>query len=164
MPYRSKTTLDSMKSAKCPKCSSNRLMVSRGKLSCTNCGFVIGKTNEGRSNKYGAIRTEFNGKKYDSKFEASVAEELETQKLAGEIIDYDTHYRVDMNVHREDGSLAFVVKHKVDFRIHNLDGSYKLLEAKGVETADYKFRRKCLENIWLPLHKDYEYEVIKQRR
>jgi len=113
-------------------------------------------------NKYGAKRTEFNGKIYDSKFEASVATELETRKRAKEIKDYDTQYRVECWAYCADGTRAFVVKHKVDFRLHHNDGSFELLEAKGVETSDYKWRRKCLEELWLPLNKDHIYTVVKQ--
>lgn len=115
-------------------------------------------------NKYGAKKSEFNGKRYDSRFEASVAAELELSKKAGEILDYDTQYRVDMWTYRSDGTKAFLVRHKVDFRVHKLDGSYKLLEAKGVETSDYIFRRNILTSIWLPDNPDYEYEVVKQGR
>ena len=38
-------------------------MLSRGRLSCRNCGAEIGRI--GKTNKYGAKRTEINGKKYD---------------------------------------------------------------------------------------------------
>jgi transcription elongation factor Elf1 len=158
--YRQQSATDPMKSAECPKCNSKRLMLKGGKLSCTNCGEIIGTT----FNKYGAKRTVFNGKLYDSKFEASVASELETRKRAKDIRDYETQYRVECWAYREDGEKAFVVKHKVDFRIHHNDGSFELYEAKGIETADYKFRRKCLEELWLPLHKDHIYTVIKQNR
>lgn len=114
-------------------------------------------------NKYGAKKTEFNGYKYDSKFEASVARELELRKQGGDILDYDKQYKVEMWAHRSDGTPGFKVSHKVDFRIHHKDGSFELLEAKGVETADYKMRRKFLENLWLPENLDHTYTVVKQR-
>src|SRR5690242_18445893 len=114
-------------------------------------------------NKYGAKKTEFNGYKYDSKFEASVAAELEIRKKAKDILDYDRQFKVEVWAHRPDGIPAFKITHKVDFRIHHKDGSYELLEAKGVETADYKMRRKFLENIWLPMNLDHTYTVVKQR-
>lgn len=38
-------------------------------------------------NKYGAKRTEYNGRKYDSKFEAGVAEELDWRGVPQDIID-----------------------------------------------------------------------------
>lgn len=116
-----------------------------------------------KPNKYGAKRTEFNGYHYDSKFEASVAEELELRKKAGDIKDYDRQFKVEMWAHRADGTRGFKVSHKVDFRIHHNDGSYELLEAKGIETADYRMRRRFLEELWLPDHKDHTYTVVKQR-
>lgn len=148
------------KDAKCPDCGSKRLMIQRGKLSCTNCGAEIGSINKG--NKYGAKRTEMNGQIYDSKFEASVAAELEVMKRAGEIKDYDTQFKIEGWVYRADGEKAFPYKHKVDFRIHKNDGSYELREAKGKETEDYLWRRKILEHVWLPEHLDHEYVVVYQ--
>lgn len=143
----------------CPECGSKRFRVDYSKVTCTNCNW----THKRGNNKYGAKRTEFNGKKYDSKYEASVAQELEMRKRAHDILDYDIQYKVEMWVYREDGEKAFLVKHKVDFRAHNTDGSFELIEAKGIETDDYKWRRRVLENIWLPLHLDHSYRVVKQR-
>lgn len=114
-------------------------------------------------NKYGAKKTEFKGRRYDSKFEASVAEELDLRLKAGEITEIIPQFKVEMWCYRENGLPAFKVGHKVDFRVTNKDGSYTLIEAKGVETSDYVWRRKFLEHIWLPDHLDYNYEVVKQR-
>lgn len=115
-------------------------------------------------NKYGAKRTVAkDGVKRDSKFEASVADELLLRKQAGDIKDYDSQYRVEITCYRANGLPAFTVRHKVDFRIHENSGGFTLLEAKGVETEDYKWRRKFLENIFLPDNPDYTYEVVKQR-
>lgn len=153
-----------MKSASCPECKSNRLMLKGGKLVCTNCDHVIGVTSEGRNNKYGAKRTEFKGKIYDSKFEASVAQDLETRKLAGDIKDYDTQFRVEADIYNSQGVVVAHKRHKVDFRIHHNDGSFELLEAKGVITADYQWRRDIVVGIWLSEHKDYIYTVIQQNK
>lgn len=113
-------------------------------------------------NKYGAKKTEFNGYKYDSKFEASVARDLELRKTAGEIKDYDRQFKVEMWAYDQNGDKAMKVTHKVDFRIHHHDESFELLEAKGVETSDYKMRRKWLETFWLPINLDHTYTVVKQ--
>lgn len=157
-----KFDLESIKSvATCPECKSKHLMISRGRLTCRNCGTEIGRL--GKTNKYGAKRTEMNGKIYDSKFEAQVAAELEVEKNLGQIKDYDTQYRIEGWVYDENGNPAFPYRHKVDFRIHNLDGSFTLREAKGVETDDYKWRRKILEKVWLPAHPEYTYEVVYQK-
>lgn len=157
-----KFNLDDIRNtASCPDCSSKSLMISKGRLACRNCGAEIGRV--GKSNKYGAQRTEMNGKVYDSKFEAQIAAELEIEKQLGQIKDFDTQYRVEGWVYDANGNKAFQYRHKVDFRVHNLDGSFKLIEAKGVETADYKWRRKLLENLWLKEHPDHTYEVVFQR-
>lgn len=157
--YTLKHELDSTKSAECPECGSNRLIVGSGKLLCSNCGFLIGNT----FNKYGAKRTTAkDGITRDSKYEASVADDLYTRKLAKDIKDYDTQFKAEIPLYNKDGIVMMVVKHKIDFRIHHNDGSYELLEAKGVETADYKWRRRLLELFWLPEHPDHIYTVVKQ--
>lgn len=114
-------------------------------------------------NKYGAKRTEYNGYKYDSKFEAGVAQELDLRLAAGDITAIDPQFKIEIWCYRENGLPAFKVSHKVDFRVTLKDSSYELIEAKGVETTDYLWRRKFLENIWLPEHLDYTYTVVKQR-
>lgn len=114
-------------------------------------------------NKYGAKKTEYGGRKYDSKFEASTAQELDLRQKAGEFVEIIPQYKLEMWCYRENGLPAFKVSHKVDFRAEKPDGSFLLVESKGVETDDYKWRRKFLENIWLPDHPEYEYEVVKQR-
>ena len=116
-------------------------------------------------NKYGAKRTiAKDGIKRDSKFEASVADELILRKQAGDIKDYDSQFKVEMWAYDKNGNKAMKKTHKVDFRIHHNDGSYELYEAKGVETSDYKDRRKWLETFWLPFNLDHTYTVVKQRR
>ena len=93
-----------------------------------------------------------------------MADSLRLRKLGKDIKDYDSQYKIEAWCYRADGSKAFKVAHRVDFRIHHNDGSFELLEAKGVETADYIWRRKFLENIWLPEHPDHTYTVVKQER
>jgi hypothetical protein len=100
--------------------------------------------------------------KRDSKFEAGIADELMLMKQGKAIKDYDSQYKVEIWACRSDGIKAFKVTHRVDFRVHNNDGSYELLEAKGAVTNDYQWRRKFLEEIWLPEHPDHTYRVIKQ--
>lgn len=114
------------------------------------------------SNKYGAKKTEFKGKRYDSKLEATVAQELDLRLKSGEFTEVIPQYKLEMWCYRENGLKAFKVSHKVDFRCEKPDGSFLLCEAKGMETTDYLWRRKFLENIWLPDHPEYEYEVVKQ--
>lgn len=146
----------------CPECGSTRFRVNYNKVTCTNCDYTINKRS---SNKYGAKRTVANdGIKRDSKFEASVADELLLRKQTGDIKDYDSQYKVEMWAYDEHGKPAMKKTHKIDFRIHHNDGSFELYEAKGKETSDYLDRRRWLETFWLPLHKDHTYTVVKQQR
>lgn len=146
----------------CPDCTGKRFVITGGKVECTNCGWKYAVSS---SNKYGAKKQTANdGIKRDSKFEARVADELLLRKLGNDIKDYDTQFKIEAWAYRKDGTPAFKVTHKVDFRIHHNDGTFELLEAKGVETADYMFRRKFLEFLWLPEHPDHTYTVVKQQR
>jgi ribosomal protein L37AE/L43A len=161
--YKQQGNLSAANSLTCPECQSTRFRVSYNKVECTNCGHVEKGGNS--TNKYGAKRTESrDGVKRDSKFESNIADELLLRKNCGDILDYDSQYKVECIIYRKNGLPAFKVSHKVDFRLHHLDGSYELLEAKGVETADYKWRRRCLEELWLPEHPDHVYSVIKQQK
>lgn len=157
--YRQKTSLPSPESLTCPDCQSTRFLFLRGKFTCQNCGWSV----TGGNNKYGAKRTEAkDGTKRDSKYEATVADELLLRKQVGDILDYDSQYKIEVPCYRQDGTVAFIVRHKVDFRIHHKDGSYELVEAKGAVTGDYIWRRKFLEHIWLPAHPDHTYLVVRQ--
>lgn len=158
--FRQQNSLPSAQNLICPECKGVRFRISGRKVECTNCGWKA----RGGDNKYGAKKTEFKGKKYDSKYEATVAQELDLRLMAGDILEVIPQYKIEAYAYRKDGSKAFLVKHKVDFRIQLLDGSYELVEAKGAETSDYLWRRKFLEHIWLPEHLDYVYRVVKQSR
>lgn len=146
----------------CPECGCNRFRVNYTKVVCTDCGYTI---NKGSSNKYGAKKTVANdGIRRDSKYEASVADELLLRKQAGDIKDYESQFKVEMWICNEQGERKIKVTHKVDFRAHLKNGSYELWEAKGIETSDYKWRRRLLEELWLPQHADHTYLVLKQGR
>lgn len=117
-----------------------------------------------KRNKYNAQRTQALGRSFDSKFESTVAVDLEEQKQRGEILDYDCQFKVEMWAYNKDGIAALKKSHKIDFRVHHKDGSFELLEAKGLETADYQDRRRWLFAFWLPEHLDHYYTVVKMAR
>lgn len=90
-----------------------------------------------------------------------MAQDLDLRKKAKDIKDWERQFKIEAWAHTKDGEPVFKVSHRVDFRILHNDGSYELLEAKGVETSDYKWRKKFVE-LWLKDHKDYIYTVVKQ--
>lgn len=87
-----------------------------------------------------AKKTTYNGKAYDSKFEASYAKELELRKRAGEIKDFETHKALDLIVN------GFIVaQYKVDFVVYHHDGLVEYVETKGFPSRDWVLRWKILE-------------------
>ena len=115
-------------------------------------------------NKFRAKKTWYNGYKYDSKFEARVAQDLDLKLQTGLISGWEPQYKIECIPYDCNAKPVpkCKVTHKVDFRVHELDGTYTLLEAKGFETSDYRMRRKWLLNFWLPEHLDHKYEVVKE--
>jgi hypothetical protein len=113
--------------------------------------------------KYGNKRTEFNGYKYMSKFEAKVAQELDLRMKAGEFTEVENQYRIKLYCYLPDGSKADLFTYVCDFRCTKPDGSYLLVEAKGAVTELYRTKRKLLDLVWLPDHLDYAFEEVRQR-
>jgi hypothetical protein len=112
-----------------------------------------------RQNKYGAKRTEFDGYKYDSKFEASVAQDLTLRVKAKDIKSFDrqTTLRLDVNgVH--------ICNYKIDFVVHHNDGTQEFLEAKGFETMLWRVKWKLLEALHEEIAPGSIMTVIKQSK
>ena len=88
-----------------------------------------------RKNKYGAVKTEYNGVKYDSKREANRAAQLDLMLRAGEILGWARQVQF---------VLPGGVKHRVDFIVFHTDGTHHLEDAKGVDTPEGKRSRKLV--------------------
>jgi hypothetical protein len=113
--------------------------------------------------KYGNKKTEYSGRKYDSKFEARVAQELDLRMKAGEFTEIQPQFRIKLYCYLPDGSTVDIFTYICDFRCTKPDGSYHLIEAKGMVTETYRTKRKLLDLVWLPDHLDYTFEEIRQR-
>lgn len=112
-----------------------------------------------KTHKYNAHRgssSTYNGYTYDSIMEANHAAGLDLRVRAGQIKAWDRQFpvRVDINGYH-------IFTSKVDFRVHELDGSYTLEEVKGVETPDYKLKKKLIEAVFLVENPEYQYIVYK---
>lgn len=112
--------------------------------------------------KFRAKKTEYNGRKYDSKLEAGVAQELDLRLKAGEFIAITPQFRIKLYVYLPDGSKVDLFTYVCDFCCERPDGSYLLAEAKGYLTDIYRVKRKILDLVWLPDHKEYEFEEIRK--
>lgn len=119
---------------------------------------LCGKEKGERTNKFNARKKKLDGYTYDSTFESEYAAELRMRKLGKEIKDWERQYPVRIEI---DG--VHVLTTKVDFLIHHNDGSKELVETKGVETADYRIRKKLIELVWLKGRPEWRYTVVKMR-
>lgn len=112
-------------------------------------------------NKYGAKKTEYNGRRYDSKLEARVAQELDLRMKAGEFTEIIPQFRIKLYVYLPDNKPAYLFTYICDFRCEKPDGSFLLVEAKGKETELFRVKKRILDLVWLPDHPDYEYEIVR---
>lgn len=99
--------------------------------------------------KFGAVRTDVNGRSYPSKLEASYAAELHRRRLAGEIIGWLEQVPL---------RLAGGVTYQLDFLIFEADGSVRAVETKGFETPVWRVKQKLVAEAypWLLV------EVVKK--
>lgn len=114
-----------------------------------------------RANKYNAKSTVYNGRRYHSKLEARVAQELDLRLKAGEFVEVVPQYRIKLYVYLPDGKKADLFTYICDFRCERPDGTYLLVEAKGKEMDTFKVKKRILDLVWLPDHLDYEYEIVR---
>lgn len=110
------------------------------------------------ANKYKNIRQTYDGYSYHSRLEAQYAAELDLRVRAKDIKSWERQYKVSLDVNGK-----HICNYFVDFRILHNDDSYELVEIKGMETNEWKLKRRLLEAIYLPEHPDTIYSVIKQQ-
>ena len=137
--YRKVYKLDETKDAECSECGCKRLLLQGSKLKCTDCGHVIGRTGA-TFNKYGAKKTEYNGHRYDSKFEAQIAEDLDTRLKAKDIKEVKRQVKIPLEAYG-----THIFNYIIDFVITNNDGTNEYLEVKGYETDLWKTKWKMFE-------------------
>lgn len=93
-----------------------------------------------------AKKQQFNGHIYDSRFEASYAEELELRKKAGDIKGYDQQVVLDLIVNN-----YVVCTYKIDFIVYHTDGITEYVETKGYATPAWRLKWKLFEALYSDL-------------
>ena len=89
--------------------------------------------------KYNAIRTEFDGIRFDSKKEASYYADLTLRQKAGEV----TFFLRQVPLH-----LPGRVKYIVDFLEFHSNGEVHFVDVKGFETPEFKVKKRLVEAIY----------------
>ena len=92
-----------------------------------------------QKHKFNAVRTEFDGIKFDSKKEAAYYEQLKIRQKIGEII----FFLRQVPFHLPGG-----VTYRVDFQEFHTDGSIRFVDVKGMLTKDFIMKKKMVENLY----------------
>lgn len=93
-----------------------------------------------RRSKYGAHKTQYNGRMYHSAAEARHAMELDILAKAGKILGW-----IPQPVKRIEVNGILICKMILDFEVKLALGRYYYDEVKGHETAVYKLKLKLLK-------------------
>lgn len=108
-----------------------------------------------KANKYGAQKKEYNGRLYDSKAEASVAQEVELLCRAGQVIKVEPQKTYPL--YGKNGGR--VCNHRVDFLLTFADSHLEVWECKGFATPEWRIKLKLFEDNY----PDIVYYVITPR-
>ena len=92
--------------------------------------------------KYNAVRTELDGIKFDSKKEGNYYLSLKLRKQAGDIV----QFLRQVPFHLPGG-----VVYRVDFQEFWADGSVHFIDVKGMQTSEFKAKKKMVEQLYAPI-------------
>lgn len=95
-----------------------------------------------QANKYGAKRTDYNGRKYDSKGEAGLAAEIDLMVKAGEVIKVEPQKTFPL--YGKNGKR--ICNHRVDFLLTFKDEHQEVYEFKGWATEIWRMKRTLFED------------------
>jgi hypothetical protein len=96
--------------------------------------------------KYGAKRVEVDGIVFDSKLESQYYLHLKELKAAGVVKHFELQPEfILMEKFYKRGILFRQIKYKADFHVWYTDGEEHIVDVKGMETADFKIKRKLYE-------------------
>ena len=90
-------------------------------------------------NKYKAVSARYGGYRYDSKFEAGVARDLDLRMRAGEYIQIERQKTLDLRVNGR-----HVCNYRIDFVATRPDGTLEYIEAKGCPTEAWRIKWSLL--------------------
>ena len=125
-----------------------------------------------RTNKFKNKRTEFGGRNYHSKLEASYAADLELARKAtrkeDRVIDITPQFSVNIWVDK-DGKLTDnaeegkykICQYRPDFRVKYADGHEEIVEVKGLWLGDALMKWRLLEALYSTKYPDVILRVIK---
>ncbi|MEW6234731.1 MAG: DUF1064 domain-containing protein [Candidatus Omnitrophota bacterium] len=90
-----------------------------------------------KPNKYRAVRTEYGGRRYDSKKEAAFAAKLDLLLRAGEIKFWIPQVSMPVGANNS-------TRYVADFLVGYPDGGFRLIDVKGKDTPMSRQKRKTI--------------------
>ena len=96
-----------------------------------------------KRNKFNAKSCYYNGRRYDSKLEASYAIELDWRKKAGEIKEIVPQYKIDIRINNN-----HICNYYMDFKLIMPDGTIEMHEVKGMETDLWRFKWRSAKALY----------------
>lgn len=96
--------------------------------------------------KYGAKKVIIDDIQFDSKAEGEYYKILRQQLLNNEIKDFSLQPEFELQPPFEmDGKKIRAIKYIADFKVIQHDGTEQIIDIKGMETTDFKLKKKMFE-------------------
>ncbi len=92
-----------------------------------------------QKHKFHATPTERDGIRFDSKLEARYYQELKIRQRSGEIL----FFLRQVPIHLPGGTI-----YRVDFQEFHADGTVHFVDVKGMETQEFKIKKREVEAIY----------------
>lgn len=100
----------------------------------------------GKKHKYNAKKTEIDGITFDSQKEADYYCQLKLLKKSGKIKDFALQPKYELQpAFEKDGKKFRPITYIADFLITYNDGSTEIVDIKGIETKDFRLKKKMFE-------------------
>lgn len=110
-----------------------------------------------RYSKYNAKKVEIDGIKFDSKAEGEYYLHLKQQVAEGKILGFERQIKITLQesfyleiegVKKKIRAITYVA----DFKVIKNDGSITYIDVKGIETTEFRMKRKMFMNLYqIPL-------------
>lgn len=108
--------------------------------------------------KYKNVKIDYNGRRYDSKFEGSYAAFLDMLLKAGEIKEWKPQHRIELRVNG-----IKITTYIADFRVVTKDDTVQIHETKGMVLGEFKIKWALLDALKDEIEPGMELLLIQQK-
>lgn len=109
-----------------------------------------------KKNKFNAKKQTYNGVKFDSTFEAKVAENLDWLLKSGELVEVKRQVKIPLMVNQK-----LICNFYCDFRTVDKHGQVNYVEAKGMVLPVYAIKQKLFLALLPEIDNGATFELVK---